>query len=102
MQALDSPEFSYLTHAKKEINGLNITKEYKNALIKYIEELFDPDQLTKDIHIDEYNRKMIVAERELVLTRFFANENDVLFANPYQIENNILRIYHAFISRKLK
>jgi len=102
MQELDFPELSYLTRAKKEIDGLNITKEYKNALIKCVEKLFDPDKLLKSIYIDEFNRKIITAERDLVLTRFFANENDVLFAYPYQIENNILRLYRDFISRKLK
>lgn len=102
MQELDCYALSYLTCVKKEIIGLNITNEYRHALIKCVEKIFNPNQLLKDIYIEEYDRKLISAESVLVSARHSANEDDVIFACPYQIENNILHRYRAFISRKLK
>lgn len=99
---LDFNKLSYLTYVKKEINGLHITNGYKAALIKCVEKIFDSDQLPENIYVDEFNRKLISAERDLVSTRLYAKEDDVLFACPHQIEDNILRIYRAYISRKFK
>lgn len=102
MQELNRDELFYLNHIKKEIGELNITKEYKAALIKCVKKLFDIKQLPNCINIEEFNRKMIAAERDLVFTRYYANENDVLFANPCLIEDDILLQYHSFISNRLK
>ncbi len=102
MQELNCDELSYLTYVKKYIDELNITSKYKKSLVLCVEKLFDSNQLTKKIDIDEINRKMIAAEKDLVFTRVYANENDTLFACPHIIEDDILRHFRAFVFSKLK
>lgn len=99
MQELECDESSYLNYVKKYISELNITNKYKNALTKCVDKLFDPIQLPKNNQIDEINRKIIAAERDLVNTRFHANEYDVLFAYPHLIEDDILHQYSSYINR---
>lgn len=99
-QKLDFSENPYLTLVKKEINELNITDEYKNAIIECVEKLFDTNQLPTYINNDYYNRKILSAERDLVMTRLFSSENDVL-SSPYQIENKILLIYSDYIKKSI-
>ena len=92
-----------ITNVFEYINELNISKNYKKALIKCAEELFDPTSqlnLRYKKYKNNENLKMILirAEGQLVMdTRVFTNEYDVIFGCPNIIEDDIIEYYKKFL-----